>query len=243
MSFSAENMFGQLFAKVGLGGELPNYSVETNTAFTHHHWDVFDGTRRQDAQRVSVWLSQDPNPPASQLTSNCQCLKLLRHPYILRIFDYVESSAKKGCVYLITERVRPLEENSARDNVWGLFQVGRVGYSCVAVWAEEDFIMCSSGGGSWGISGGIPIPHVFRGIIPFPQSRYFGVILTLCDFVQEHSIAMASRSGRISGLRCPPIGCHPVAQFVEDSEPWDEVEMPREESLLLMYTSLRIPKG
>lgn len=85
-------MFQNLLKQVGYG-ELANYQVEEEKSYSTGIWDAYKGVTKSDKSPVTVFASQPGDD--SFLTNNAQQMKSMRHPYILKCFEFLQA-AKGG---------------------------------------------------------------------------------------------------------------------------------------------------
>ncbi|CAG0918235.1 unnamed protein product [Notodromas monacha] len=91
-------------------------------------WRLHEGSKRGFTEESTVFVLAEESR-VEDAKSNAKKLKLLRHPNILKYFDSAES---EKCVYIATERVRPLQiflesagTGQKRDInlIWGIHQL------------------------------------------------------------------------------------------------------------------------
>ncbi|KAL5506966.1 CEX1 [Sanghuangporus vaninii] len=97
-----------LVQKSGLN--LPFTLGEKNTYFEGRTiWSLYDGTKRDDGSKVSIFIFDSNQPPRRNLLplakNALKKLRTVRHPDVLKFIDTADSDS---IVYIMTEHVRPL---------------------------------------------------------------------------------------------------------------------------------------
>ncbi|CAD7948523.1 unnamed protein product, partial [Amoebophrya sp. A25] len=110
-------MFQNFLSKVRY---LSNFTFDENeTAYTTGVWKVYDGVRKADNSKCSIFIALDEHKTLAQ--NAVQALKTLRHPYIIKVLEVEPKCQATGRVYLVTERVRPFAARDASNksaHVW-----------------------------------------------------------------------------------------------------------------------------
>ncbi|KAL5484849.1 CEX1 [Sanghuangporus weigelae] len=123
-----------LVQKSGLN--LPFTLGEKNTYFEGRTiWSLYDGTKRDDGSKVSIFIFDSNQPPRRNLLplakNALRKLRTVRHPDVLKFIDTADSDS---IVYIMTEHVRPLgqilQSYAAKDAkereewlLWGLQRI------------------------------------------------------------------------------------------------------------------------
>ncbi|OZJ02856.1 hypothetical protein BZG36_03217 [Bifiguratus adelaidae] len=94
-------------------------------------WTLYQGTKKEDGSPVSVFRYERQTGQADKflLAKNAfRRFRTIRHPDLLKYLDGLEASGNDQNIYIVTERVEPLENQLKQDankdlTIWGLYKV------------------------------------------------------------------------------------------------------------------------